>query len=504
MNDRQIVTAQEMRQLDRLTIEQRRITAYELMVQAGTACETYLYHEHLCDFNGFFVVVAGPGNNGGDAVIVFRNLLEHGVHAHLIQVGQQEHYSDELTTALASLKPLKPTVHLVENEDDLALSLPWLEQANTIIDGLFGVGLTRKVEGMYASLIQHINHSYATVISLDLPSGIHADNGLVMGISVEAHHTLVIQNYKQGNLLNDALDYTGKQHLIDVGILQTVFPDTQVMLDRNYLNKKIPERRHNSYKYLFGNILTIGGSKGMMGAPLLSAYTALRMGSGLSNLLTLDKYRSYGFYVYPDVMMNTYDGIEEIPSLVRNKSAIIFGPGLGRKDDINKDVLSYLLSTDIPLVIDADGIHYLKQLLPDYSKRPNIVITPHYKEMSDFLGISMDEVRYNPVAYARNIAHTYNLTVVLKGTCTIITNNEDTLFSVYGNPGLATAGTGDVLSGMIGNLLGRGYPPMKAAKLGVLFHSIAGEYARDKFGEESMIASDLIDMIPQVMRHARR
>jgi NAD(P)H-hydrate epimerase len=500
MNDMQIVSAQDMRQLDALTIKERQITSYQLMEEAGTACFDYIYNQQLADLSGLVVVIAGPGNNGGDAVVVYKRLLEQDIHAVLLQVGN--HYSDELNQAHQEIS--KQHLYTIKDEQDLELAQSWIEQAGTVIDGIFGIGLARNIEGIYKHLIELVNHSYATTISIDIPSGIQADNGLVLGLAIKANHTLAIQNYKQGHFLNDGIDYCGEYHLLDVGILQTLFPEQQTLLHPKLLHHSIPKRIRNSYKYMYGNVLTIGGSKGMMGAPILAALAALRMGSGLSQVLHLEAYSKYAYFQDPNIMMSFYDGIEEIPNIIRNKSAIVFGPGLGRKDEINLQVLQHLLDTDIPLVIDADGIYYLKQLLPEYNKRPNIIITPHYKELSDFLGISIDEVKQEPILLSKNIAHTYNLTVVLKGACTIITNENQTFFSTSGNPGLATAGTGDVLSGILGNLLGRGMSPLEAAKLGVLFHSKAAEFAREDYTEESMIASDVIDMIPKVMTYAKR
>ena len=162
-----------------------------------------------------------------------------------------------------------------------------------------------------------------------------------------------------------------------------------------------------------------------------------------------------------------------------------------------------MLSLQTPLVVDADGLFYLKQLLSGYNERGNLVITPHYKEMADFLGVTTQEVEKEPILYAKNIAHRYNIVVVLKGTCTIITNDKETYFSSNGTPGLAKAGTGDVLAGIIGNLLGRGFDAFEAAKVGVLIHSLAGQYAKEVHGEESMLASDVIAMLPKVIDYVK-
>jgi len=503
MRERQIVNAQEMRQLDRLTIEEKNITSYDLMKKAGTAIFHHVYHPDNSDLNGTYLIVAGTGNNGGDALIVADMLFSEGAKVRVIIVGEETNQSEESIQAYQEVIHKGIPILRVLDTEQISDAEEWIEEASTVIDGLFGIGLSRPIEGVFTDIINLINLSYARVISIDIPSGINADNGLVMGTAVHANQTLIIQNYKQGNLLNDALDYSGIMTVLDVGILQTIFPEVQTIIHKTYLQNRLPKRSKNSYKYHYGNVLTIGGSKGMMGAPLLASYAALRTGSGLSHLLYHESYMSHATNIYPDIMMNSYIGIEEIPGIVQKKTAVIFGPGLGKSDSRNIDVLNYLLSTNIPLVIDADGIFYLKQLLKDYSDRPNIIITPHYKEMAEFLQIPIQEVELEPILYARNIAHKYNITVVLKGTCTIITNNQQTYFSINGNPGLATAGTGDVLAGIIGSLVGRNIDPLEASKLGVLIHSRAGELACEEFGEDSMIASDVITKIPQVIQYAK-
>ncbi len=500
MTRQQIVSAQEMKQLDQLTMKEQGISSYDLMRRAGKRIFEHLLNEGHGNLDERLLVVAGSGNNGGDAMVVAYHLLELGLHVDIVIVGSQSSQSEESKRILKELEAIDASILRVSSEADLSEFETVLEHATIVLDGLFGIGLSRDVEGLHHNVITRINASYATTISIDIPSGLNADNGCVMGVAIHADHTIVIQNFKQGNLLNDAMDHSGEMTLLDVGILQMIFPDEQTLLPLSYLNNKIPKRPRNSYKYMFGDVMTIGGSKGMMGAPLLCACAALRSGSGLSRLLYHEKYLAHVHNPYPDVMVDTYGGIEEIPQMVRKLDAIVFGPGLGRNDDYNLEVLQYLLSTDIPLVVDADGIFYLKQLLKDYSERPNIIITPHYKEMANFLGVSTNDVRKEPILYARNIAHKYNLTVVLKGTCTIITDNEQTFFSNHGNTGLATAGTGDVLSGIIGSLLGRSMDPLEAAKLGVLIHSFAARLTRDVHGEESMIASDLISALPEVLK----
>ncbi|QMS84810.1 NAD(P)H-hydrate dehydratase [Candidatus Xianfuyuplasma coldseepsis] len=500
MNSIQILTANEMRQLDQLTLQQQNITSYELMTRVGKYLFDFIITNNFITSEDHVVVVAGTGNNGGDGMLVAHHIHTRGIPTEIIIIGSQEQQTEESLKALKHCQHI-PVHYVVETQDDSYKQL--LDDATVIIDGIFGIGLTRDVEDPHKSVMNAMNQSYATVISIDIPSGIHADNGLQMGTAVHANHTLIVQNFKQGNLLNDAKDFSGLNHVIDVDIVQSLEFDIQYELPLSYLQGKLGKRHHNSYKYNYGNLLTIGGSKGMMGAPILSALAALRSGSGLSQVYVHDGDHKYLQNPYPDIMVDTYLGIEDVPQKIRRMDAIVFGPGLGKKNPLNMDILAHLLSTEIPLVIDADGLYYLKDLLKGYNTRGHLIITPHYKEMADFLGISIEDVIQQPVLYAKNIAHTYNVVVVLKGTCTIITNDIETYFSSNGTPGLAKAGTGDVLSGVIGSLLGRGLPPLDAAKIGVLMHSLAGQYAEEVYGEESMMASDVISMLPKVMDHVK-
>jgi len=500
MKDFQIVNAQEMRQLDKLTLNEKNLQSFDLMEHAGRSIFYYLIKHQIFTVSDTLLIVSGIGNNGGDALICALAMFEKQLNPKVVIVGELENQSLENKLAIQKLDEIQVPITYISSTDDIETFTSLVDNTTIIIEGLFGIGLNSNVEGFYNTVISKINQSYAQVISIDIPSGINADNGLVMEIAVKADHTLVIQNYKQGNLLNDALDYSGEMHLLDIGILQTLFEEPQLLLKKQYIKNKLPKRLKNSHKYHFGSILTIGGSKGLMGAPLLSGISALKTGSGLSSVTYNNKYIHHINSIYPELMVNTYIGIEDIPSQIRKKSTIIFGPGLGKEDDINLDILSYLLSTDIPLVIDADGIYYLKKLLKEYSERKNIIITPHNQEMATFLGLPVEDIKKEPVLFAKNIAHTYNLTVVLKGSCTIITNNDETYFSIHGNPGMATAGTGDVLAGIIGSLLGRGFTPMEASKIGVLIHSKAGEIASLKYGEEAVTATDLIYNIFKVLQ----
>lgn len=503
MNTNQIVSKEEMRQLDKITMESKNCSSLDLIYQAGQALFHYMYNKELLNIDDSILIVAGIGKNGGDALVIGEKLIEVGFTPSILLVGKDKDMCMESKEIITELLKNGIIIHRIEDKDDDSF-VSLIENSTIIIDGMFGTGVNKYVSGIFKKVIGYINNSYARIISIDIPSGINANNGIKMGFCIKANETLIIQTYKQGNLLNDALDYQGIMHIVDCGILSMYFSEKQEIIDFSYLNNKIPKRTHNSHKYMYGNILTIGGTKGLMGAPLLTAYSALKSGSGLSSVLIKEKYLRYSNNIYPELMLDTYLGIEDIPMQTRRKNCIVFGPGLGKNDEENLNVLGYLLKTTIPLVIDADGIGYLKLLQKQYSKRENIIITPHYREMADFLDLSVSEVEYEPILLSKNIAHKYNLTVVLKGPCTIITNNVETYFSIAGNPGLATAGSGDVLSGMIASFLGRGISPIESAKIGVLIHSKCAENAKEIYGEESMVATNLIECLPKVIKESSR
>lgn len=502
MSHNLIVTKEEMNLLDRLTIEEKGITKYQLMYEAGTRLFEYMRDYSLYSTDDKILIVAGLGKNGADALVIGNHLIDIGIAVKILVVGELENMCEETLEIYNVLKCKNINIMYLNNDDIENYSI-LVEESTIVVDGIIGTGVKHWITGYWRELIQEINRCYARVISIDIPSGINANNGLRLGECIDADITLVIQAYKQGNILNDAPDYHGKKYIVDCGILFSLFDEKQFLLSTEYLLNRIPKRRSNTYKYKFGDILVIGGSKGMMGAPVLSAYSALRSGSGLSSILFNDSNLRYFSNAYPEIMYDTMLGIEDLPKHIKGKSCVVFGPGLKVNDTMNLEILSYLLQTEVPLVIDATGLIYFKSLVQEYSTRENIIITPHYNELAKFLDVDLDDVKEESVLLCKNIAHKYNITVVLKGTCTVITNNSETYFSNNATPGLATAGSGDVLAGIIASILGKGNNPMDSAKIGVLVHSKAAKLAESEFGEESMIATDVIGKIPSILKESK-
>jgi NAD(P)H-hydrate epimerase len=492
-----VVSAIQMKELDYTTIEKKGITSFRLMKHAGTCLTEYILKENMIQKDNQILIVAGTGNNGGDALVISSVLNHKGYNIEVVLVGSEEIQSEESKVIWDEIKNTDIKYGNVTDIDSLDSVIHHFVEADIIIDGLFGIGITRPIEGYRQGIISMINQSKASVISIDLPSGLNADNGLVYGSAVKAAHTLIVQHYKQGNILGDARDYSGTMHLVDVGIVSPT-SNLKYLLPKNTIKGAISTRKHNTHKYDYGCVLTVGGSKGMMGAPILSAISALKTGSGLSRVLYHDKYSQYIQNPYPTLMVDTYEDIMEYN--MAKVTAIVFGPGLGRNDTYNVELLEQLLETNIPVVIDADGIYYYKQIAKNILQNYETIITPHYGEMGMLLNLPSKTIASDPVKYAKEVAKEFGVTVLLKGTATIITNGEELCFSNYGNPGMATAGSGDVLSGVIGSLLGRGHDSLASCKVGVLIHCEAAEIAKEEVGEESLIATDIIECIHKVLQ----
>ena len=487
--------------MDKFTCDQLQICSLELMERVGSFLYLSLVEDIGFDKDADKVtIISGVGNNGGDGFVVGINLLKNYYSVQFVVVGDLDKQTKESKEMLTRLLNLGGKVFFVNNETKIPKLSTMLRKSTVLIDAIFGIGLIRNIEGIHLEVIKLINKSEAHVCSIDIPSGIKTNNGQVAGIAVAADYTLIIQNYKIGNLLNDAMDYHGKSILLDIGILSVVSSTRRFLLQKEEYSNSFPKRLNNTHKYNFGNVLVIGGSNGTMGAPVLAAYAALRTGSGLSSIAYNNKYLKHVMNLYPEVMSKAYGSIEELLHYTYKKNVIVFGPGLGRHDDVNYEILQELLRLEKPLVIDADGIYYLKSFLGEIKNGENIVITPHCGELAMLLDIDTEDVIKNPLKYIEQLTKKYKFTIVLKGPCTVIANKEVMYFSNHGNPGMATAGSGDVLSGIIASIIGKGYNLIGACKQAVLIHSLAGGYAKEAYTEESLIATDIIKFIPKVYK----
>lgn len=444
--------------------------------------------------------VCGSGNNGADAVAAARILYERGYNAEVFAVKREgtEEFEKQLSIARAS------KVRIINRAK--------FGEYNIIIDGLFGIGLSRNVEGLYAQIINGINESDAWVLSVDIPSGINASDGRIMSTAVKADKTVTFGYTKIGNVLYPGAEYAGKVKTADAG-----FAKKAVKSIRNkaftYSAEDlclIPKRKAHSNKGTYGKVLVIAGSASMGGAASLAALAAYRSGAGLVKVLTHENQRTAVQKNVPEAIVETYgDGITqtEINEIMKNAlswaTCVIIGPGISTSDTASWMTEYILRNSTVTTVLDADALNLIaqkkefKELLKD---GVTFIVTPHLGEMARLTGTSVPVIQGKLIETAGKFAKKYNVVCVLKDARTIVAApSGDIYVNTSGNSGMATGGSGDVLTGVIAGMKVSGLDTFDAACVGVLLHGLGGDHAAEKRGEHGMKAGDIIDGITNVM-----
>ena len=480
-----ILHPKTMYQCDRKTMDELGIKSLSLMEKAGKAIYQEMLKTPLFNHANKRLIISGTGNNGGDGLVIAEHLINDGKDCTVVMMGKQNAVSAETKTVLNRL-------NISVNWNQLPADL---DAYDVIIDALFGIGLDRHLDDQTLSMIQRVNASKLPVLSIDIPSGISAETGMAMPDAFKATKTYIVQYYKFGNLLNQANDYHGQRILVDVGIvLSDIRPEAVLMNPSDYY-QTMPARLSYSHKYHYGNLLIYACRVPMLGAPMLSAEAALRCGTGLVRLL-LDERDKQLIKPYDIVLQTVSANDQSIEGLERIDS-IVFGPGVGR-DSHHQKVFDTLLNSDVPMVIDADGLYHLSKSIDGVKKDKVLILTPHQGEFERFFNLDKASMYQDLFNHLKRY-DSHSMVWVLKGPTTMIYYQGECIFSNLAHPALATAGTGDVLSGIIASFLARGYHPYKAAQYGVLVHSLAAQEALQTINEESMIASDLILSIPKII-----
>lgn len=461
---------------------------------------------------GDVVVMCGRGNNGGDGMVIARYLHLWGVPVSVFIVSKDDQTDVEMSTEESRVN--KTIVSdlgidiIVSNESPQTA----LADATIIVDALFGTGLDRDLDGPFRAAVDAINRSGKSVLAVDMPSGVNSDTGKVMGAAVRADHTVTFGYLKTGLLCHPGAALAGDLSVVDIGLPDADENEKPIitLITSDYVRGLLPPRPNDSNKGTFGSVLTIAGSLGMSGATILSSHSALRVGAGLSLLATpksLVLNLPPGEVIYRAIpeTADTSIGLaalKEVEKLTEKATALILGPGLSTHEEtvkfVHKFVKECLIEDDKPCIIDADALNAIAQdtsVIPQSAE--HIVITPHPKELSRLLDKSVQEIQENRVKAATSAAEKFNCIVVLKGSHSIVASPDGEVFiNPTGNAGMATAGTGDVLSGIIGGLLAQGLKPIDAATVGVYIHGAAGDYAAMELGETGLIAGDIMNAIP--------
>ena len=478
------------------------------MENAGRACVDEIIVEF--GLKGRAVVMAGKGSNGGDGYVIARLLLQKGWSVKVFILAEPDTIKGDAATNLERL----PTtiINFCTHEGQLsALHLEEIYFADVIVDALLGTGLRSDVTGIYREAIDLINESGRPAIAVDIPSGVHGTTGRVLGEAVRAYITVTFAFAKLGHVLYPGAEHTGRLVVADIGIPQELMKHTP---GYDYVNdeaiRPVLQRRDKlSHKGTFGHCLIIAGSTGKTGAAALAANSAVRAGSGLVTLAVAESIHNILEIKTTEAMTVplpdsgsgylSSSAFPVIEKLLPTRDAVALGPGLDRRPGTFALVHTLLETIDLPLVIDADGLNALASdvTVLHRKKSKTVILTPHPGEMSRLLGTSIPDMEAIRISVAQEFARTYGVYVVLKGARTIIASPEGrAAINSSGNPGMATGGMGDVLTGIITSLLGQGYTAWNACRLGVFIHGYAADLVAAEKGEIGISASDVQEMLP--------
>ena len=514
MEENRLLLVSEIRDSERFTMQKRDISSLELMEDAGRACAEELSMDVSVEDANNICIYVGTGNNGGDGVVIAANLVEDPFVNNQVYVvicaPENARYSKEMQYQLKRWKKLEKkndTAHTIlysaENQPNPA-------KDDLIVDALFGIGLNKPVTGFYADVIRHINASDAYTVSIDTPSGLFADQPTPDNSAVViADKTLSIQFMKTAFLLPQNAPYYGDVEVVDIGMEAPDGLETTRMLftasDANALLRPLPKYAH---KGTFGHGLLVAGCEQMPGAAVLAATAAMRGGIGKLTVHTVKSVRNILAVSLPEAIHHIDDNEQYVShidwnSLPENINAVALGPGLGTRQQTVAAMKDILDTVKLPMVIDADALNMLAEnktwlaYLP-----PHSILTPHFAEFERLAGKASDD--FDRLERARAFAQRYSVILVLKGHHTVVTFPDGRqFFNTTGNAGMATAGSGDVLTGLILSLLAQGYRPEHAALLGVFLHGAAGDaFARDN-DPHTLIASDLPKHFPEAFDFVR-
>lgn len=505
-----VVKGFEMKKIDQDAIEKFGIPSIVLMENAARAfMEELLKDEEVV--SSFITIFCGLGNNGGDGFAVARLLHQKNIKVHVVFLGDFHRIKGDALINFNILPHLDVPITYLTTEEAISTFFKSLNKTTIILDALLGTGCTKNVEGLFAKTIHEINLLKTKVYSVDIPSGVHPDHGGIMGIAIKATKTITFCLPKLGLFLYPGAFMTGDVVVVDIGIPEKVWKEeafTYEVMDDTYRNL-LPKRTVLSHKGTYGKALIIAGSKHMMGAAILAATAAYKAGCGLVKIMTEEGSEGAIFTALPEAIVETYqreeDRFDETLSKVANavqwSDAVLVGPGMTDDTFTLKILEKVLLDEDAKIILDADALNALSRNLSLLeNRREKIIITPHIGEMSRLTGYLSEDILGSTLEFAQAFSQKYGVITVLKSARTIIADGEQIFINIFGNSGMATAGSGDVLAGIIAGLLAQSRKSLQSATLGVFVHSKAGDCAKDSLGEYSLMARDITDSISVVMR----
>ncbi|MCS7099087.1 MAG: NAD(P)H-hydrate dehydratase [Sulfolobales archaeon] len=506
----------EMKEIDSRAVREYGISELILMENAGSAVYHLISREFGC--SGIkAAVVAGTGNNGGDALVVARRLHSCGAEVEVFVVGDPEKYPEPARRNYELVLNLKiPTKH-VNSPEDLNYLEDMLKQADVVVVGLIGIGLKGEVRGIYKDVIDAVNRSGRKVVSVDIPSGISGDSGRVCGVAVKSSYTVTFGLPKLGNILYPGYYYCGKLYVSTLSYPPELLFSNDIKVELN-VPEPVPERVRWGHKGTFGKLLTVGGARYYYGAPYYASYSFLKAGGGYSRLAAPKSVVPYVAARCSEVVYIPLEETEEGSISMRNLDRVLdlvekfdidivaVGSGMSLNPETQEFAREIVRSVRKPVIVDGDGITAISSALEVLKSRSApTVVTPHLAEFSRLSGIGMSEVVEDPVGALRRVSMELNSYIVLKGAHSLIGYPDGYVYvNMTGNPGMAKAGSGDVLTGTIAAMYGIGFRDLGVAtRMGVLVHGLAGDLAAEELGEDGITPDDILNKLPEAVRVLR-
>lgn len=492
---KKIYSGTDMKNVDNYTINSLGIPSLVLMERAALCVANAVKDET----EKKIIAVCGTGNNGADGICAIRILYSYGLrNLAVISVGDESKATDEFKKQKEILLQFDVKYINIKTEDDIEECSSFLEKDNIILDAVFGIGLKREVTGIYKKLFEKINNINCEKIAVDIASGIDSNTGNILGCAIKCDRTITFGAYKIGHILSEGFNFSGEVEVYDIGFPVESYSNAEAIfsLESTDAAQLLPKRNKDSNKGTFGKITIIAGNEEMYGAAYMSALSAFYMGVGLVRVVTTKNNKELINQSIPEAIVNTY---EEIEKAIMWSDVLVVGPGMGVSDR-TYNTLKKVLETKKPVVIDADGINTFssyKDLFQMLHK--DVIFTPHLGEMSRLVNKSITEIKKDMIGTAKSFCKTYNINLVMKDFRTIITDCDGvTYINMTGNSGMSKAGSGDVLSGIMGAVLAMTRDVKKTSYLGPYIHGISGDIAKKEYGEYAMMPTDIIKSIKRL------
>ena len=514
-----LVTANQMKEMDKKTIESFGIPGLVLMENAGRGAFEYLIRKFKEPKTKKIAVLAGSGNNGGDGFVIARYLMEKGIIVTIFLLSSKDKVTGDARTNLNLAKKLcdrscNSSIFEIPDANTFKKQKSLILNHDLFIDAILGTGLNSEVKGFFKDAIELINSSQSPVFAVDIPSGLHSDTGQPLGVAVKADATSTFAFAKVGHILYPGNNYTGDLEIIDIGIPKFIAQEKEIklfLIEKKDIAACFSPRKFQSHKGDYGHLQVIGGSTGKTGAVSLCANAAMRCGTGL---VTLGIAKSLNPSVEPQVIEPmTYplpdsekgflsdNCFEQILSLLKDKQALALGPGIGTNDGTKKLVQSLIEKCEVPMVIDADAINCIAKNTEVLKKKNSpAILTPHPGEMARLCNMSTTEIQADRIGIASKFAKNHDVILILKGAQTIISLPDGRSYICpTGNPGMASGGMGDVLTGIIAGFCAQGFSPENASLAGVFLHGMCADILSKNIGGFGFVATDMIQMIPKTI-----